>query len=205
MPYDVNALQQELNVFTQWFTGSLLDYDLNDDDHAVINELSRLLIDSAVAQPQCLVHRDYHARNIMLFENQIAMIDFQDALWGPISYDVVSLLKDCYIKWPRDLTITCLNDYYTLVCSQREMPDFKMFVEQFDLMGLQRHIKVLGVFSRLSKRDNKHAYLNDLPRVIEYVRETAAMYPQTQNFVIWFDKHLLPLAEKQHWYKQVSI
>ena len=212
--YSRELLQQELNVFIEWFAIGLLAVKNECDGQQFIEMqakftgISKVLVDSAVSQPQVLVHRDFHSRNLMVLANdQLAVIDFQDAVIGPITYDPVSLLKDCYIAWPRAQQLVWLNQYQQRleeagVISPVASDDF---IRWFDLMGLQRHIKVLGVFARLDLRDGKPAYLADLPLVLHYTREALALYQdkiiEVEEFASWFEETLMPLVIRQSWFR----
>ncbi|MCV6613923.1 MAG: phosphotransferase, partial [Cellvibrionaceae bacterium] len=148
------------------------------------------------------VHRDYHSRNIMLGPDGLALIDFQDALWGPISYDLVSLLRDCYVYWPERQVANWVEQYRHSLAAQCNItlaPE--QWQRWFDWMGLQRHIKVLGIFARLYLRDGKAVYLDDLPLVIRYCLSVAERYPETSAFAQWFKQTLLPLCQQQPWYR----
>ena len=209
--YDAQKLQTELNVFAEWFVLQLLGLAWDDKAQGVFSELSSLLIERALAQPQRFVHRDFHSRNLMVIGDELAVIDFQDAVIGPITYDPVSLLKDCYISWPRERQLQWLETYRQrlLAAGVLSIDDTQAFVVDFDLMGLQRHIKVLGVFARLSLRDNKHGYLDDLPLVLAYVREALALYaeamPAIGQFSAWFESVVVPACEQQGWYREVEL
>jgi len=177
----------------------LLVVEWSQEDVAVFNDMALHLLQSAQDQPYCVVHRDFHSRNIMVTGEQLALIDFQDALWGPAVYDVVSLLKDCYVQWPRDRQLQWLRYYWQQTPGSAHTP-FEAVVKQFDLIGLQRHIKVLGIFARLFLRDGKAGYLTDLPLVIRYTLEAAALYPETAPFADWFEQTLMPRVKQQAWY-----
>lgn len=197
--YDEPALRLELSYFSDWFVSRLLGIDLQAHEQQLLVSLFDWLVDSALQQPQVFVHRDYHSRNIMLTASgELATIDFQDAVLGPASYDLVSLLRDCYVVWPAADVSRWVEQFRASTWPQLDAEQFR---RGFDLIGLQRHIKVLGVFARLSIRDNKHGYLNDLPTVIRYVRDVAAMYPQAAEFLDWFDQRLMPQARLQPWGK----
>lgn len=201
--YDAIKLKQELRLFVEWFVGALLGLQLSEQEKALLQSVDERLVDNALAQPQVAVHRDYHSRNLMLLQDgQLGVIDFQDAVWGPITYDLVSLLKDCYIRWPTSLVAQRATDYQQQIEALGLMPktDSDEFLRWFDWMGLQRHIKVLGIFSRLALRDSKERYLNDLPRVIDYVLEVTARYPDLHSFDDWFQQRLLPEIQKQAWF-----
>ena len=193
--YDGEMLRSEMNLFSEWFVNALLNIHLKLRDRKILENLFDLLIESAILQPQVVVHKDYHSRNLMLLDNgELGVIDFQDALIGPITYDLVSLLKDCYLSWPSKIVedralnfMNCLPSRDLLI-NESEAD----FLRSFDWMGLQRHIKVLGIFSRLALRDKKTRYLNDIPRVVNYVLDVAVKYPALKAFGDWFRRRLLP-------------
>lgn len=201
--YNRSFLRTELNIFIEWFVGSLVEYELQPDEWDLLDRTFNLLEDSALEQPQVLVHRDYHSRNLLITEGGApGVVDFQGALIGPVSYDLVSLLRDCYIRWPRQDVQRWALAYGNMAVEVGILPPIseKVFLRWFDLMGLQRHIKVLGIFARLALRDGKSAYLQDLPLVLRYILEVAAEYPELQDFVSWFKANLLPKLEMQLWY-----
>ena len=199
--YNRERLQAELDVFPQWFIEAFLDLPSQAMANSGFDALCDLLNDSALVQPQTLVHRDFHSRNLMcLKDGSIGVIDFQDAVVGPVMYDLVSLLKDCYVEWPRPRQLEWLSQFVSGVID----PDTKQavaitdWVRWFDLMGLQRHLKVLGVFSRLSLRDGKHEYLHDIPRVMRYVREALTEYAteaDIANFTEWWTQVVEPATK----------
>lgn len=207
--YSEPLLRTELNVFREWFVEGMLGYALTQADEGIVGDTFDTLVHSALGQPQVIVHRDFHSRNILIAQTPSgceapAFIDFQDAVLGPITYDLVSLLKDCYIKWPADQVEQWALAYGNLLLDAGLIPPVSQakFLSWFDLMGLQRHIKVLGVFSRLYLRDGKAAYLKDLPLVVEYVRTTLVKYPQLAPFADWFDAALMPLIKQRAWFTQ---
>ena len=206
--YDSQQLADEMALFYQWFVIELLGVSLDQDEMAMLDKLYASLIDNAVQQPQVVVHRDYHSRNLMLLANgDLGVIDFQDAVWGPVTYDLVSLLKDCYIRWPAaQVRQRVLAFKQRLIDADTGLNiDDREFLRWFDLMGLQRHIKVMGIFARLSLRDGKHHYLQDLPLVIDYSLEVASQYPETQAFFHWFRQRINPLLPSQNWYSAKSV
>lgn len=196
--YDSEFLLRELSLFPEWFVTELLGEKLNQDEENLLQDLNRLLIDAALNQPQVWVHRDYHCRNLMrVSDAAIGIIDFQDAVLGPITYDLVSLLKDCYVRYPKATVTQYLKDFYiALVGAELYHQDFQQFERSFDLMGLQRHLKVLGIFARLGIRDKKTAYLNDLPLVLDYVFEVLTKYPELQCYLPIFERLGHRLEEK---------
>lgn len=175
--YDRALLQQEMNLFPDWF----LDKHLNIATPEFLQTTFNHLIASALNQPQVVVHRDYHSRNLMhTTENSPGIIDFQDAVIGAISYDLVSLLRDCYIAWPEDKINQWIHYYLSTAQQQGLLAGISLaqFTQWFDWMGLQRHIKVLGIFCRLNYRDGKTNYMNDLPLTLKYVRKITAKYSE---------------------------
>jgi len=175
--YDRSLLQREMDLFPQWFLGKHIDMPTPD----FLSNTFDKLIDSALEQPQVIVHRDYHSRNLMHTTNNTpGIIDFQDAVIGPISYDLVSLLRDCYIVWPDDKIANWIYYYFTKAQQKGLLIDISIeqFTRWFDLMGLQRHLKILGIFARLNYRDNKPNYMKDLPLTLHYVQKISAKYPE---------------------------
>lgn len=206
--YDRALLEEELSRFSEWFVEALLGYTLKQHEHELLARVFGKLVESALEQPQVLVHRDFHSRNLMLqADGQLAVIDFQDAVLGPITYDLVSLLRDCYIRWPAPQVrqwALAYRDSLGTTGSLAQVSD-EQFLRWFDWMGLQRHIKVLGTFARLYLRDSKPAYLEDLPLVIAYVLEVLGEYglqqPEFAEFHRWFGERLSPLIARQDWSK----
>lgn len=173
--YDRALLQQELALFPKWFLSR--HFDIKPPSH--IQATFDLLINNALSQPQVIVHRDYHSRNLMvLTDNNPGIIDFQDAVIGPISYDLVSLLRDSYIAWPQSKIDAWVLQYFNLAQQNGllQSRDLESFTRWFDLMGLQRHLKVLGIFCRLNYRDNKPNYMADLPQTLTYVMHVCQRY-----------------------------
>jgi len=183
-PYDREALLREMALMPEWFCARHLGLRLSAGEEAVVAAAFELLIREALAQPKVFVHRDYHSRNLMVLgERNPGVIDFQDALCGPIGYDLVSLLKDCYISWPRERVERWVQGYRASLL-KRGGPggkDDREFLRWFDMIGVQRHIKVLGIFARLWYRDGKAGYLRDLPLTLEYVRDTCARYEELSD------------------------
>ena len=199
--YDRESLGQELSLFKIWFVNQLLGSELKSTDEDMLGEIYGVLTENALCQPQGIVHRDFHSRNIMLTRSkELALIDYQDAVIGPITYDLVSLLKDCYISWSREMVISrALNFKQRLQAKMIiENVEDQAFIRWFDLMGLQRHIKVLGIFSRLALRDNKSDYLKDLPLVVDYVMDVSMRYSDTLVFGNWFKRTIYPKFVNQN-------
>lgn len=194
-PYDAQVLERELQLLPAWFCARHLRLQLSAEELGLLSETFAFLIREALAQPVVFVHRDYHSRNLMITaQRSPGVIDFQDALAGPIGYDLVSLLKDCYVCWPRTRVAAWLDDYRLRLraAGANVGADAAEFLRWFELAGLQRHLKVLGIFSRLWYRDGKREYLADLPLTLEYVRGTAARYPELRRFSAWVEAVLAP-------------
>tara|TARA_B100000446_G_scaffold39947_3_gene35528 strand:- start:31735 stop:32865 length:1131 start_codon:yes stop_codon:yes gene_type:complete len=201
--YDQSRLRDEMALLHQWFIPQLLGYNLSDDEQAILDNVYAQLEGAALQQPQVWVHRDYHSRNLIYRDGQSpGVIDFQDAVRGPLTYDLVSLLRDCYIRWPSEQVQQWALAYGDMAVEIGLMAPVTQagFMRWFDWMGLQRHLKVLGVFARLCIRDGKSAYLKDLPLVLRYTLEVADQYPEFSDFTYWFREKLLPLCERQPWY-----
>jgi hypothetical protein len=194
-PYDRAPLARELALMPEWFLERHLALAPTGAEREMIAAAFEFLIAEALAQPEVFVHRDYHSRNLMVVaERNPGVIDFQDALRGPIGYDLVSLLKDCYISWPRERVLEWVHGYRSLLQSRggRVGGGPAQFLRWFDLIGVQRHIKVLGVFSRLWYRDGKAGYLRDLPLTLDYVRETCRLYPELAALSEFLERRVAP-------------
>ncbi|MGJ8670733.1 MAG: aminoglycoside phosphotransferase family protein [Oceanococcus sp.] len=178
--YSAGLLLRELALFHDWYLGVHHQRVLSAAEQQAWDELCQLLIARATKQTQVFVHRDYHSRNLMWSQQQpFGILDFQDAVCGPLSYDLVSLLRDCYIAWPKEQVDQWCG--YYLERSRAAgilVPSEEEFAQDFDWMGLQRHLKAIGIFARLNHRDGKSAYLNDVPRTLGYVAQVAAQYPE---------------------------
>jgi len=192
--YNEALLQRELGIFEEWFLHECLDTPIPAEIWA---SMSEVLINSALEQPLVCVHRDYHSRNLMfLSDDSPGIIDFQDAVIGPITYDLVSLLRDCYISWSPEFIEQWRNDYYQrLVGLDLIAVSPEQFKRWFDLMGLQRHLKAIGIFSRLHLRDGKSTYLNDIPRTLTYVLAVCADYPELSAFSDFLQEQVVPVYE----------
>ncbi len=206
--YDQPRLRDEMALLHQWFIPQLLGYDMSQEELAIVEGMYTQLEGAALQQPQVWVHRDFHSRNLIHRDGQSpGVIDFQDAVRGPITYDLVSLLRDCYIRWPRAQVEQWALAYGDMAVEAGLMAPVTQagFLRWFDWMGLQRHLKVLGIFARLWLRDGKAGYLKDLPLVIRYTLEVADEYPEFADFTYWFRERLLPLCEQQPWYSDYLI
>ncbi|GBG15602.1 anomeric MurNAc/GlcNAc kinase [Novimethylophilus kurashikiensis] len=176
--YDEALLRRELNLFPEWYVGRHLGMELDDKQKQVLESAFALLIKSNLAQPSVYVHRDFMPRNLMVSTPSPGILDFQDAVYGPISYDVVSLFKDAFISWEEERVLDGAVRYWEKA-KRAGLPvsqDFGEFYRDFEWMGMQRHFKVLGIFARINYRDGKPKYLADTPRFMEYVRKVAQRY-----------------------------
>jgi N-acetylmuramate 1-kinase len=206
-PYDREPLAREVALMPEWFLGRHLSVGLSDVESRMIARTFEFLVVEALAQPTVFVHRDFHSRNLMVVaDRNPGIIDFQDALRGPVGYDLVSLLKDCYISWPRERVVRWVSGYRALLRSKGDAgawlsgADDTEFLRWFDLIGVQRHVKVLGVFARLWYRDGKAGYLRDLPLTLEYVRDTCTRYPELGEFGRFLEERVvgeLPRANER--------
>ena len=195
--YDESLLRREMQLFTEWLLSKHLRIELNDDQHNAIEKIFDLLVENALQQPQTFVHRDFHSRNLMLTaENNPGVIDYQDAVCGPISYDLVSLLKDCYIKWPRDKLNQWVDFYLNQLVEKGSEMDREQFQRWFDLMGVQRHLKASGIFARLSYRDGKHGFLKDVPRTLSYIVDLKQDYRELASLCSLIEESILPGFEE---------
>lgn len=197
--YDGATLMREMALMPEWFCERHLLLQLGADERALLQASFEWLREQALTQPVVFVHRDYHSRNLMVLgSGNPGVIDFQDALAGPCGYDLVSLLKDCYIEWPRERVVGWVNGYRErlIAAGGDGGRDPATFLGWFDLMGLQRHIKVLGIFARLWYRDGKVGYLSDLPRTLGYVCDAARRYPPLAEFSRWVDSRLAPELQR---------
>jgi N-acetylmuramate 1-kinase len=202
-PYSHALLMREMELMPEWFLGRHLGLQVSAAERGMLNRLFETLAQSALSQPAAFVHRDYHSRNLLVTaDNNPGILDFQDAVWGPVTYDLVSLLKDCYVAWPAPQVRAWALDYREQLLAKGFPLDLgeSEFIRGFDLVGLQRHIKVLGIFARLYYRDGKSQYLKDLPRVLRYTRDAAAAYPETAQFAGFLAKRIdpeFPIAQQR--------
>ncbi|RON21080.1 aminoglycoside phosphotransferase family protein [Pseudomonas frederiksbergensis] len=178
--YDVALLRRELELFPEWYVKRELGIEFDSTQQTLWQQVSDLLIDSALAQPKVLVHRDYMPRNLMLSEPNPGVLDFQDAVYGPVTYDVTCLFKDAFLSWPEERVRGWLEDYWQQASALDipVQPDFEDFLRASDLMGVQRHLKVIGIFARIYHRDGKPRYLGDVPRFFAYIDAVIARRPE---------------------------
>jgi len=177
--YSKNILKHEMALFNEWYLLRNKEILLSEEDMNGLNKTLEIIAESNISQPFFFVHRDFHSRNLMLLnDNGLGMLDFQDARIGPITYDLVSLLKDAYIELDEEFIIDKVVRYWEMACMEGllQKSDFSDFFQQFEIMGVQRHLKILGIFSRLSLRDGKHNYLNDIPLVEKYLLNVCERY-----------------------------
>jgi aminoglycoside/choline kinase family phosphotransferase len=183
--YSHEMLMFEMSLFRDWLVAEHLQLQLGPSQHAVLQQSCEALAHMALQQPAVCVHRDYHSRNLMVSDyHNPGILDYQDAVVGPLTYDLVSLLRDCYIAWPRQRVEAWVAGYFELARQtgilRPEQADLETFVKWFDWMGVQRHLKAAGIFARLKHRDGKSGYLKDIPRTLGYVSEVCSRYPELE-------------------------
>jgi len=189
-PYDAALLQREMDYFPDWYLAKHLQVNFTDAQQRVFAGVSKLLIDAALAQPAVYVHRDYMPRNLMLSTPNPGVLDFQDAVYGPITYDVVCLFRDAFVSWPEERELDWVIRYWerAKAAGLPVQADFASFWRDFEWMGLQRHIKVIGIFARINYRDGKPHYLKDTPRFINYARRVSTRYRELGPFAKLLDE-----------------
>ncbi|SFK43658.1 hypothetical protein SAMN05216302_1006101 [Nitrosomonas aestuarii] len=188
--YDENLLRYELNLFPEWYVARHLQIDLTANQKTVLEQTFGRILQNNLSQPRVFVHRDYHSRNLMVTTPNPGILDFQDAVLGPITYDLVSLLKDAYICWDETHILDWAIRYWEGArrAGLSVSSDFGNFYRDFEWMGVQRHIKVLGIFARLAYRDGKQSYLNDMPLVMTYLRKACERYQELRPFLKLLDE-----------------
>jgi len=180
--FDSNELLLEMNLFSEWFLKKQLKLDFDNAKSVFINECFQSIINIIQNIPTRFVHRDFHSRNLMVTEkNNPGILDYQDALVGPITYDLASLLKDCYIKWNEDLIEKMVDSYYKRIRVAYPQMNLEEFVFWFDVTALQRHLKAIGIFSRLFHRDEKKQFLSDIPRTYSYINNVVSKYNELND------------------------
>lgn len=181
LAFDINFMQKECENFTHWFLQQHLSLK-SEKTEKIMAPVIQQLLSSAAEQPQCLIHRDYHSRNLMILrDDEIGVIDFQDAMIGPITYDLVSLLRDCYFTLPTDVVEALALDYHQRHL-KKIIPDKNLFLRYFDFMGIQRHLKAIFIFARKYHRDGVKNYLTDIPRTLQYIIHVSKKYPELRPF-----------------------
>ncbi|GGK73416.1 aminoglycoside phosphotransferase family protein [Amphritea balenae] len=193
--YDRALLQREMDLFRDWLIGDLLKIELKPGVMHLFTEVSEFLIGSALEQPAVCVHRDYHSRNLLVDgDDTPGVIDFQDAVIGPVTYDLVSLLRDCYIEWPDMQVYGWVDQFGEMLVEDGLLQHYDRadFYRWFDLMGAQRHLKAAGIFARLNLRDGKPGYLEDIPRTLNYIIRVAGRYDSLLTFAAWLQDVVVP-------------
>ena len=189
-PYDEALLRREVQLFPDWYVGRHLQHSLTDADQQTLEQQVRLILDVCLAQPAVYVHRDYMPRNLMVSTPNPGILDFQDAVYGPITYDIVCLMRDAFISWEEQRVLDWTVRYWEAARAAK-LPvaeDFGDFYRAFEWMGLQRHLKVLGIFARIQYRDGKPQYLADTPRFVKYVRGVTQRYGALLPLARLFDR-----------------
>jgi len=197
--YDRALLLAEMALFREWFVVKHLSIELTDTEHQQLTSLFNRLADSAQEQPQVPVHRDYHSRNLMVNSHNPGIIDFQDAVMGPVTYDLVSLLRDCYIAWPEEQVEQWREGYHDIALDHGilRQSNPRQFKRWFDWMGMQRHLKAIGIFARLYHRDGKSGYLKDIPRTLNYLIKVSEHYTELDDFHTLLTGKILPALKTQ--------
>lgn len=197
-PYDDDLLRFELSLFHDWLCEKHIGIAFSDDDERYWGEVSDMLVSNALDQPQVFVHRDYHSRNLMVAEyGNPGILDFQDAVEGPLTYDLVSLLKDCYVQWPQQQVADLARSFYAMSDAPiRQQVDERQFMRHFELMGVQRHLKAAGIFARLNHRDGKPGYMADVPRTLSYVVELGDRYKELAFLIKLISERILPALQE---------
>lgn len=196
-PYDTDLLELELSLFHDWLCGTHLDIQFSSDEEEQWRDTCSLLVRNALDQPQVFVHRDYHSRNLMVTaDNNPGILDFQDAVEGAFTYDLVSLLKDCYIRWPASRVREWAEQFYaSLAADIQAQVGIEQFIRYFELMGVQRQLKAAGIFARLNHRDGKPGYLGDIPRTLSYIVELEPRYDELAFLIDVIRERCLPAFE----------
>ena len=198
--YSYEKLMSEMALLTDWMLPSL-QIKPSDEERALIKRTFAILANAALAQPQVIVHRDFHSRNLMVLadEKEQGVIDFQDAVIGADTYDLISITRDAYVQWNPERVYSWFQTFYNLLpVSAKEGRDFEQFKKDADFMAIQRHIKILGIFVRLFERDGKSGYLKDLPRVMWYLLEESKPYAELQPFMQFIQAKVLPKFEAKY-------
>ncbi|WP_287911346.1 phosphotransferase, partial [Acinetobacter sp.] len=198
--YNYEKLISEMELLTDWLLPSL-QISVNDEELALIKRTYAILANAALAQPQVIVHRDFHSRNLMILEGQVeqGVIDFQDAVIGADTYDLISITRDAYVQWNPERVYSWFKLFYDMLPASVKLDrSFEQFKHDADLMAIQRHIKILGIFVRLFERDGKSGYLKDLPRVMWYLLEESKPYAELQPFMSFIYAKVLPKFEEKY-------
>ncbi|TNI68301.1 aminoglycoside phosphotransferase family protein [Aeromonas media] len=203
-PFDEAFMARENAIFPEWLLGHHLNLSLDESERQLLDEMFACLTENNLAQPQGVMHRDFHSRNLMVCggdtpdDSRLAVIDFQDMVMGPLSYDLVSLLKDCYVRWPDEVIEQGMGHGFDTLSRAGLLGglDYASFRRHADLTGMQRHLKAAGLFTRLYHRDGKSGYLKDIPRTLGYVVDVChthgAEHPVLARFGLWLEQVVLP-------------
>ena len=197
--FDTAMMLREMQLFSDWFIEGKLEYKLQEKEKKLLLNSFKLIADKIESFQYTCVHRDYHSRNLMLLESgELGVLDFQDAVLGPITYDAISLLKDCYIDLSRDKVLDLLGYYHHLLGEVKliDNQSFYDFTNEFDWVGIQRHLKVVGIFSRLDLRDHKTGYLKDIPLAMRYLMEALNEFSELKELSTWIKTTIYPLYEE---------
>ncbi|MEG0008831.1 MAG: phosphotransferase [Aeromonas sp.] len=207
-PFDEAFMAREDSIFPEWLLGHRLQLTLSESEQQLLADTFACLTANNLAQPQGVMHRDFHSRNLMVCggdspeTSTLAVIDFQDMVIGPLSYDLVSLLKDCYVRWPDEVIEQGMRHGFATLSEAKLLAglDYGSFRRQADLTGMQRHLKAAGIFARLCHRDGKSGYLKDIPRTLGYVVDVCRLhgdkYPVLSRFGVWLQQNVLPALER---------
>jgi len=203
-PYDRTLLLSEMALFRDWFITRHLGLELSGREQQLLTSIFDQLANSALEQPQVTVHRDYHSRNLMVNSHNPGIIDFQDAVMGPVTYDLVSLLRDCYIAWPEEQVAEWVEGYHNIALDHGilRQSNPRQFKKWFDWMGAQRHLKAIGIFARLYHRDGKSSYLKEIPRTLNYLVEVSGQYNELYPFHQFLNDKIVPAMNA---YQQENI
>ncbi len=206
-PYDDCAMNDELSLFPQWFCRTLFAYPMTLPEQKMLENVFNTIIIKILTQPHTFVHRDYHSRNLICLKNgRLGVLDYQDAVWGPISYDIVSLVKDCYITWDDSQIEHWLRSYLEKALAARVIDnncDYETLCCWVDWIGVQRHLKVLGIFARLWLRDKKPHYTPYFPRICAYIGDVCHRYEELHEFGAWFERNFVPQVAEMDWEQAV--
>ncbi len=198
--YDRLRLRDEMHLFHDWFISKYLGLTLDFEAHAILDNALESVLEQIQCWPVCFVHRDFHARNLMLLDNgELGIIDFQDAVQGPFNYDLISLLRDAYVVWPKQQVQRWMLEFAAELrqCGRLQGMGDTEFLRSCDWMSVQRHLKILGIFARLCLRDGKPGYLQDMPLVFAYLRDELQRLPALDGFAHWLDKQIIPAFESK--------
>lgn len=197
--YDERLLHNEMDLFSDWLLNRHLQKEISPKNNQVWLQTKQMLAKNALKQPQTYVHRDYHSRNLMYQSgaNNPGVLDFQDAVKGPLTYDVISLIRDCYIVWPPEQVKEWQRQYFLKLCEANMLVEHEWhdFVKSMDWMGVQRHLKAAGIFARLFHRDGKDGYLNDIPNTVQYIHQIATEYPDLHALADWVEADFLSVLD----------